>query len=113
MQSGSYFDQDTQTKIRQLEQDKQISIQNENFELAKHLKIQIDRLRAVHIQLQNLEAQKNIALTQDNYDEAKRIKISMEQLKYSSMMQANANLYNADLPPYPMVPQQSPILSTN
>ena len=62
--------------------------------------MQIDRLKAVSIQLQNLEAQKSIAILHDNYDEAKRIKVNMEQMKYMSMMQANANLYNApqDLP---------------
>lgn len=59
------------------------------------MKVQIDRLKAVSIQLQNLESQKNIAILHDNYDEAKRIKINMEQMKYMSMMHANANLYNA------------------
>ena len=41
----------------------------------------------------------------DNYDEAKRIKVNMEQMKYMSMMQANANLYNA--------PQDMPSLSAS
>jgi len=51
-----FYDADTQNKIRQLEIDKQIAVNNENFELAKHLKVQIDKLKAVGIQLQNLEA---------------------------------------------------------
>jgi hypothetical protein len=51
-----YYDQDTANKIRMLEVDKGIAVQNENFELAKHLKVQIDRLKAVSIQLQNLES---------------------------------------------------------
>jgi hypothetical protein len=38
-------------------------VNNENFELAKHLKVQIDKLKAVGIQLQNLEAQKQIAIS--------------------------------------------------
>ena len=57
-----FYDTDTQNKIRQLEIDKQIAVNNENFELAKHLKVQIDKLKAVGIQLQNLEAQKQIAI---------------------------------------------------
>ena len=44
-----FYDTDTQNKIRQLEVDKQIAVNNENFELAKHLKVQIDKLRAVAI----------------------------------------------------------------
>lgn len=50
--SGSGFDHDTANKMRQLEMDKQIAVSNENFELAKHLKLQIDRLRSVSQQLQ-------------------------------------------------------------
>lgn len=46
-----FYDTDTQNKIRQLEIDKQIAVNNENFELAKHLKVQIDKLKAVGIQL--------------------------------------------------------------
>lgn len=72
------MDPDTQNKIRQLEVDKSLAVNNENFELAKHLKMQIDRLRAVGVQLQNLESQKQIAIQSDNFDEAKRLKIQME-----------------------------------
>ena len=50
-QDLSFFDPDTAEKIQQLELDKVIAIQNENYDLAKQLKVQADRLKSVGGQL--------------------------------------------------------------
>lgn len=55
-----------------------MAVHNENFEQARNLKVQIDRLKAVAISLQNLDSQKAIAIQNDNFDEAKRLKVNME-----------------------------------
>ena len=34
----SFFDKDTQNKLKQLEMDKALAVQNENYDLAKHLR---------------------------------------------------------------------------
>lgn len=56
--SFEFFDQDTRQKLLALDQEKSAAVASENFELAKHLKGQIDRLKTVGVQLQNLDGQK-------------------------------------------------------
>jgi len=46
---STFFDSETYAKITQLEMDKALAVQNENYDLAKHLKDQIDRMRAVGV----------------------------------------------------------------
>ena len=54
----SFFDKDTQNKLKQLEMEKAMAIQNENYDLAKSLRDTIERLKSVGAQLQSLEGQK-------------------------------------------------------
>ena len=65
-------------KIQQLELDKVIAIQNENYDLAKQIKVQMGQLKAVETQLQALKAQKTVAIAKVYFDVAKRIKQQMD-----------------------------------
>ena len=47
----SFFDKDTMNKLKQLEMDKALAVQNENYDLAKQLRNQIERLKSVGVQL--------------------------------------------------------------
>ena len=46
---GGFFDVDTQNKMRQLEMDKALAVQNEDYEQAKLVRDQIERLKTVSI----------------------------------------------------------------
>ena len=54
----NFYDKETQMKLKQLEMDKAMAVQNENYDLAKMLRGQIERLKSVGVQLQSLEGQK-------------------------------------------------------
>ena len=92
----SFFDKDTQNKLKQLEMDKALAVQNENYDLAKQLRNQIERLKSVGVQLQSLEGQKQVAIAQENFDQAKIIKEQMENIKYSALMNPNPNIPMAE-----------------
>lgn len=51
MSGGGIFDAETQQKLRQLEMDKALAVQGENYDLAKSLRDQIERLKSVGMQL--------------------------------------------------------------
>ena len=46
---SNFFDKEIGAKIRQLEDEKNRSVANENFESAKFYKQQVDRLRAISV----------------------------------------------------------------
>ena len=45
--NNTFYDQDTQGKLRQLEMDKAMAVQNENYDQAKQIRQQIDRIKSV------------------------------------------------------------------
>ena len=65
--------------------DKALAVQNENYDLAKSLRDQIERLKSAGMQLQSLESQKYMAVQNENFDEAKRIKAEMERIRQSAI----------------------------
>ena len=81
----NFYDKETQMKLKQLEMDKAMAVQNENYDLAKMLRGQIERLKSVGVQLQSLEGQKQVAISSENFDLAKNIKEQMDNLKYQAM----------------------------
>ena len=44
---GTFFDPDTQNRLRQLEMDKVTAVQNEDYDAAKRIRTQIERLKSV------------------------------------------------------------------
>ena len=54
--TGSFLDTETQNQLRQLEMDKALAVQNENYDQAKLLRNQIERIKAVGVQLSSLDA---------------------------------------------------------
>lgn len=75
---GGFLDIDTQNRLRQLEMDKALAVQNEDYDQAKTLREQIERLKAVGMQLSSLDAQKQLAVQSENFDLAKRLKTEMD-----------------------------------
>lgn len=47
--------------------------------------MQIERLKAVSVQLSSLDAQKQLAVQQESFDEAKRIKDEMDRIRASAL----------------------------
>ena len=86
---GFFFDQETNTRLRQLEMDKAIAVQNENYEQAKSLRNQIDRLKSVGVQLSSLDAQKQLAVSTENYDQARKIKDEMDRIRQQALATAS------------------------
>ena len=46
---GSLLDQETQNKLRQLEMDKALAVQQENYDQASNLRNQMNRLKSVAV----------------------------------------------------------------
>ena len=45
----NFYDKETQMKLKQLEMDKALAVQNENYDLAKYIRNQIERLKSVGV----------------------------------------------------------------
>ena len=58
---------------------------NEDFDEAKRIKLQIDRLKAISSHLGQLEERKRLAIMGEDYDSAKTIKVEIDRLKESAM----------------------------
>jgi excinuclease UvrABC nuclease subunit len=54
--SAGFYDADTQNRMRQLEMDKALAVQNEHYDQAKLIRDQIERLKSVGTQLSSLDA---------------------------------------------------------
>ena len=68
-----------------MEVNKGIAVQNEDYDQAKILREQIERLKSVGMQLSSLDAQKQLAVQAENFDQAKRIKLEMDQIRQSAL----------------------------
>jgi centrosomal protein CEP104 len=60
-------------RLRDLEVAKKKAVEDEDYELAKEIKQQIDNLRKVGNQLADLDRRKRIAVEREDYDSAKII----------------------------------------
>ncbi len=68
-------------KVRILEQVKEKFVEKENFENAKQLKEQIDRVKNIGIQLTQLDERMRMASVNEDYDSAKILKAEKDRLK--------------------------------
>lgn len=82
---GGLVDAETAATIRNLEQEKHLAINMENFDLAKELKVQIDSLKAIGVKLKTLEHQKQEAVASENFDMASQINQQMKALRVSAL----------------------------
>lgn len=75
------LDPEIQNKINILEQIKTKAVQNEDFDHAKQIKEQIDRMKNIGIHLSQLNERKNMASSNEDYEAAKIIKLEMDKLR--------------------------------
>lgn len=78
------IDAESANKVKILEQIKDKAVQNENFDQAKQIRDQIERIRSIGIHLNQLSERKNMATANEDYDAAKIIKNEMEKLKQAA-----------------------------
>ena len=71
MNNDGGLDPETALQIRKLQQEKDLAVRDENFDLAKQLKDTIERLKAVGQELAKLEEQKRLAVHNEDFDVAK------------------------------------------
>jgi hypothetical protein len=57
-----------------LQQEKDMAVRNEDFDLAKSLKDSIERLKSIGSEITSLEDQKRIAINNEDFDAAKILK---------------------------------------
>ncbi|BDA42164.1 Centrosomal protein of 104 kDa [Coccomyxa sp. Obi] len=74
-------DAKTATRLAELESTKARAVAEEDYDEAKRLKLEIDRLRALVAQLSDLEAKKKAAVEAEDYDTAKALKQNIERLR--------------------------------
>ena len=79
------IDKATLETLKSLYQAKEQAVANENFDDAKRIKQQIDRLKAISSHLGQLEERKRLAIMGEDYDSAKSIKAEIDRLKDSAM----------------------------
>jgi len=75
------FDPKTARLIREVHEAKEKAVEDEEYELAKELKQEENRLKQVGSSLAKLEASKREAVSQEDYDEAAAIKKQIEALR--------------------------------
>lgn len=73
-------DQNIYTVLKQYEREKEIAVQQEDYSLAKELKLKIDRLKDSLESVSRLEQQKKIALENEDYDAAAVIKQEIDRI---------------------------------
>eukprot|EP01060_Flectonema_neradi_P014389 TRINITY_DN2108_c0_g1_i2.p1 TRINITY_DN2108_c0_g1~~TRINITY_DN2108_c0_g1_i2.p1 ORF type:complete len:861 (+),score=179.37 TRINITY_DN2108_c0_g1_i2:250-2832(+) len=115
------FDPVTLKKIRELTTVKQNAVQEEDYDLAKKMKEQIDSLKLVGNNLLMLENQKSQAVAVEDYDLAKALKQEIDNLRSRAAL-VGGKSQNAAPPPPPVclppmsgqpqasIPQQQPPL---
>ena len=81
---GGTLDPITGRKVKELTLHKARAIEQEDYDLAKALKDQIDQLRLYGAQIAVLEAQKLLAVEAEEYDKAKALKLQIDELRARS-----------------------------
>ena len=79
--SSAEVDAGTTNRIQELEAKKRRAVEDENFDLAKDIKAEIDRLKSVAVQISRLEERKQEAIRRENYDDAKVINEEIKRLR--------------------------------
>lgn len=96
------LDAQTIKKVRELLLHKTRAAQEEDYDLAKALKQQIDALKAAGSQIAELEAQKKKAVEDEDYDTAKQLKQRIDELRVQAQPRSAAlqpAAYNFTAPP--------------
>jgi centrosomal protein CEP104 len=96
------IDELTREKIRVLKGLQDEAVRVENFDEAKKIKMNIDKLRQLGKKIYDLEYQKKIYIENEDFDNAKIIKMEIERLK--------SNLRNLDRQVANIIPHQASIL---
>eukprot|EP00754_Rhynchopus_humris_P008902 Rhum_TRINITY_DN13870_c0_g1::Rhum_TRINITY_DN13870_c0_g1_i5::g.65230::m.65230/K16458/CEP104; centrosomal protein CEP104 len=99
-----HFDPITQKKIRDLTIIKQRAVQEEDYDTAKRMKDQIEKLKEIGSQLLLLENQKKQAVSQEDYDLAKSLKQEIDELRRHALSAARANTPPVAPPPVCLPP---------
>jgi len=81
LQMRTQMDSKTLAQIDQLERSKELAIQQEDYQAAKQIKEQIDKLKAVSEQLLRLEQRKDIAIQNEDFDAAMILKEEIRRLR--------------------------------
>ena len=81
---GAAMDPSVIAMVRELEEQKKGAIAVEDYEEAKRLKVRIDQLKAVGVQLAELERKKTAAVAGEDYDAAKGIKDQLNELRIAN-----------------------------
>ena len=74
------FDPEIQNKINRLNNDKLQAVAVEDFDMAKHFKSIIDKLKVLGNQMVVLQQEKDHAIENEDYDMAKQIKMQLEHV---------------------------------
>ena len=80
-----HFDPTTQRKIRELTEQKMRAVKQEDYDTAKRMKDQIDKLTTVGSRLLLLENQKKVAVQKEDYDLAKSLKQQIDELRTTAL----------------------------
>ncbi|KAG7668381.1 putative Centrosomal protein of 104 kDa [Nannochloris sp. 'desiccata'] len=74
-------DEVTAQRISELQEKKAAAVAIEDYDEAKHLKAEIEKLRAAGAKMAALEAKKKAAVDAEDYDTAKALKIELERMR--------------------------------
>ena len=75
------IDKNTLETLKGMYQAKEQAVNNEDFDEAKRIKLQIDRLKAISSHLGQLEERKRLAILGEDFDAAKSLKAELDRLK--------------------------------
>ena len=76
------FDPALQDRINRLTQEKLNAVAVEDFDMAKHYKQIVDKLKVLGNQMVQLANEKDMAIENEDYDMAKTIKGQIEQIRH-------------------------------
>jgi len=79
------IDKNTLETLKGMYQAKEQAVNNEDFDEAKRIKLQIDRLKAISSHLGQLEERKRLAILGEDFDAAKSLKAELDRLKESAI----------------------------
>ena len=79
------IDKYTLETLKGMYQAKEQAVNNEDFDEAKRIKQQIDRLKASSSHLGQLEERKRLAILGEDFDAAKSLKAEIDRLKESAI----------------------------
>eukprot|EP00898_Chlorokybus_atmophyticus_P007173 jgi/Chlat1/7457/Chrsp6S07499 len=83
----------TAQKIKEVLRQKEEAVRAEDYDEAKRLKMTIDKLRALGLNVAKLEAKKRAAVENEDYDLAKAIKAEIDRVRTGQQQDSNSYLH--------------------